>query len=175
MDFTSIVKTVAPWIGTAIGGPLGGLAVEAATKALGISDKTTEGLKAALAGVSAEDMLKLKAADQAFQAHMTELGFKNLVDLESIAANDRASARDMQKSIRSWVPSALSIIVTVGFFGLLIGMLQGWLKLTDSQALLLMLGSLTTGWGVVMQYWFGSTSNSQIKTDIISRSQPVGK
>lgn len=173
MDFTQIIKTAAPWIGTALAGPLGGLAVEAATKALGVSEKTTEGLKAALAGASAEDMLALKKADLEFQAHMQELGFKQIADLESIAANDRASARDMQKSLRSWVPSALSIIITGGFLGLLGGMMMGWLKSTDSQALLLMLGSLTTGQGMVMSYWFGSTSNSAMKTDIIAKSQPI--
>ena len=173
MDFTSIVKTVAPWIGTALGGPLGGVAVEMATKALGVSDKTTEGLKAALAGATAADMLALKKADQAFQTQMLELGFKSQADLEGIAANDRASARDMQKTVRSWVPSALSIIIVSGFFFLLGGMMTGWLKISESQALLLMLGSLTTGFGVVMSYWFGSTSNSATKTDIISRSSPV--
>lgn len=175
MDFTSVLKTVAPWIGTALGGPLGGLAVDAATKALGVSEKTSEGLKAALAGATPADMLALKKADQDFQAQMTELGFKSQAELEGIAANDRASARDMQKSIHSWVPSALSILVTSGFFLLLGGMMLGWLKISDSQALLLMLGSLTTGWGVVMAYWFGSTSGSAQKTDIIARSQPVGK
>jgi hypothetical protein len=42
MDWKSIVSTVAPWIGTALGGPLGGMAVEAAAKALGISEKTSK-------------------------------------------------------------------------------------------------------------------------------------
>lgn len=173
MDFKELVTKAAPWIGTALGGPLGGLAVEAATRALGVSDKTAEGLKAALAGASSEDMLKLKQADQEFQLHMQELGYKQITDLENIASNDRANARDMQKTIRSWVPAALSVIVTVGFLGLLTGMMVGWLKVSESQALLLMLGSLTTGWGAVMNYWLGSTSGSSVKTDIIAKSQPV--
>ena len=67
MDFTTIIKTVAPWIGTALGGPLGGMAVTAAANALGLSDKTTEGLKTALSGATPEQLLALKEADQAFQ------------------------------------------------------------------------------------------------------------
>lgn len=173
MDFTQILKTVSPWIGTALGGPLGGLAVEAATQALGISDKTTEGLKAALSGASQADMLALKKADQEFQFSMQALGYKQIADLEGIAANDRASARDMQKTVKSWVPAALSIITIGGFMGLLGGMLTGTLKTSDSQALLLMLGSLTTGQGMVMSYWFGSTAGSAAKTEIISKSQPI--
>jgi hypothetical protein len=144
-----------------------------ATKALGVSDKTTEGLKAALAGATAADMLALKKADQDFQTQMTELGFKNQADLEGIAANDRASARDMQKSIRSWVPSALSILIVSGFFVLLGGMMTGWLTISESQALLLMLGSLTTGFGVVMSYWFGSTSGSSEKTALLAKASPI--
>lgn len=173
MDFTTILKTICPWIATAIGGPLGGLALEAATSALGISDKTTEGLKAALAGATAADMLALKKAEQDFQTNMVSLGFKNQADLEAIAAGDRASARDMQKSVRSWVPSALAILVTSGFVGILAGSMTGVLKIGDNQAMMLLLGSLTTGWGTVMAYYFGSTAGSAQKTDIIARAQPV--
>ena len=36
MDFTTIIKTVAPWLATAIGGPLGGLAVTAIADTLGL-------------------------------------------------------------------------------------------------------------------------------------------
>lgn len=169
MDF---LKTIAPWIATALGGPLGGIAIDMATQALGVSDKTADGLKKALAGVSAEDMLKLKQAEQDFQAKMTELGYKNIADLEAIAAGDRKSAREMQMTTRSRIPAILSVIVTLGYFGLLLGMLGGWLKVSDSQALLLMLGSLTTGWGVVMAYWFGSTSGSVAKSELLAKTPP---
>jgi len=54
---------VAPWIGTALGGPLGGMAVEAATNALGLGEKTVDAVKQAIAGVTPEQMLALKTAD----------------------------------------------------------------------------------------------------------------
>lgn len=173
MDFTSVIKTVAPWIGTALGGPLGGLAVEAATSALGLSDKTSDGLKNALAGVTQADLLALKKADQDFAVTMQTLGYKQVSDLEAIAAGDRKDARDMQKALQSNVPAILSVLVTSGFFSLLLGMMMGWLKVSDSQALILMLGSLSTGWGMVMAFWFGTTHESGKKTDIIAQSPPV--
>ena len=175
MEISTIIKTVAPWLGAALGGPLGSLAATTACEALGLSDKTTEGLKAALSGASQADLLALKKADQDFASNMQALGFKSQADLEGIAAADRSSARDMQKATRSWVPAALSVIVTLGFFGILSGMLAGVLRLNDSEAMLLMLGSLTTGWGAVMAYWLGSTSSSATKTDIISRSTITSK
>jgi hypothetical protein len=78
MDWTKIVATVAPWIGTALGGPLGGMAVEAAANALGLTEKTTDALKTAIAGATPEQMLALKTADQNFALQMQALGFKHL-------------------------------------------------------------------------------------------------
>jgi hypothetical protein len=168
MDWKSLVSTVAPWIGAALGGPLGSAAVGAVADALGLSDKTEETIKNALAGVSPEQMLALKNADQAFSLKMQELGYKQVSDLEAIAAGDRKDARDMQKITRSVVPAALSISVTLGYFLILVGMMTGWLHVSDSQALLLMLGSLSTGWGVVMAFWFGTTHDSGRKTELLA-------
>ena len=83
---------------------------------------------------------------------------------------DAASARAMQVSVRSNVPAQLSVLVTVGYFAILIGMMFDVLKVKDSQALLLMLGSLTTGWGVVMAFWFGTTNDSGRKTELLARA-----
>jgi hypothetical protein len=173
MDWKSIVSTVAPWIGTALGGPLGGMAVEAAANALGISGKTTDAVKQALSGVTPEQMLALKKADQDFALQMQALGFKQVTDIEAIAAGDRKDARGMQVAKPSPVPAVLSIGVTLGYFGILIGMMLGMLKVSDSQALLLMLGSLSTAWGAVMAFWFGTTRDSGRKTELLAQAPPV--
>jgi hypothetical protein len=173
MDFGSILKTVAPWIGTALtggAGPLVGMAISAAASALGASDKTADGIKAALAGATPEQMLALKQADQGFALQMQELGFKDLESLEAIAAGDRKDARAMQVANRSNVPAMLSGLITVGFFGILVGMMLGWLKVSESQALLLLLGSLSTAWGCVVSFWFGTTHDSGKKTDLLAQS-----
>ena len=173
MDWKSIVSTVAPWIGTALGGPLGGLAVSAIADALGLSEKTTDAIQAAVSGASPEQLLALKKADQDFALRMQELGFKQIADLEAIAAADRKDARDMQKTVRSPIPALLSVMVTCGYFGVLVGMMTGALKVSDSQALLIMLGSLGTAWGGVMAFWFGTTSGSQQKTELIAKAPAV--
>ncbi len=71
---------------------------------------------------------------------------------------------------RSNLPAWLSLIVTIGYFSILVGMMTGFLVITDSQALLIMLGSLSTGWGMVMAYWFGTTSSSQNKNDLLAKA-----
>jgi hypothetical protein len=173
MDWSSIVRTVAPWIGTALGGPLGGMAVEAAANALGLSDKTADAVKQAISGATPEQMLALKRADQDFAIHMQELGFKQVTDLEALAAGDRKDARAMQVAQRSPVPAVLSIAVTLGYFGVLVGMMTGVFHVSDSQALLIMLGSLGTAWGMVMAFWFGTTRASEVKTEMLAKADPV--
>jgi hypothetical protein len=173
MDWKNLVATVAPWIGTALGGPLGGMAVEAVGNALGLSEKTESSIKAALAGVTPDQMLAIKNADQAFALQMQALGFKQVSDMEAFAVADRKDARDMQKTTRSIIPATLSVMITTGYFGILIGMLSGKFSISDSQALLIMLGSLSTGWGVVMAFWFGTTNDSGRKTELLAKSAPV--
>jgi hypothetical protein len=140
-----------------------------------LSDKTAGALKQALSGATPEQMLALKNADQAFAVTMQQLGFKQATDMEALAAGDRKDARDMQKTTRSQVPAVLSIAVTIGYFLILTGMMVGFLKVSDSQALLLMLGSLSTGWGVVMAFWFGTTHDSGRKTELLAQAPAVGK
>lgn len=172
-DIANIIKVVAPWIGTALGGPLGGLAVEAASNALGLSAKTSDAVKQAIGGASPEQMLALKKADQDFAIQMQALGFKNEADLEAVAASDRDSARKMQIGTPSWVPAALSVFVTFGYFIVLIGMMTKSLVISDSQVALMMLGSLTTAWGSVLAYWFGTTRESNRKSDMLAQSSPA--
>jgi len=173
MDWKGLIGTVAPWIGTALGGPLGGMAVEAAASALGLSEKTQDAVKQALSGATPDQMLALKKADQDFALQMQALGFKQVADLEALAVGDRKDARDLQKATRSTVPAILSISVTIGYFSVLIGMMVGLFKVSDSQALLLMLGSLSTAWGVVMAFWFGTTNDSGRKTELLAQSAPA--
>jgi len=173
MDWKTIVSTVAPWIGTALGGPLGGMAVEAAANAFGLNVKTVDAVKQALSGVTPEQMLALKQADQAFALQMQTLGFKNVADMEALAAGDRKDARAMQIAKPSPVPAVLSIGVTLGYFGILVGMMLGLLNVNDSQALLIMLGSLGTAWGMVMAFWFGTTRDSSRKTDLLAQAPPI--
>lgn len=172
MDVSSIIKTVAPWIGTALGGPLGGMAVTAAANALGLSEQTEAAIKTAISGATPEQMLALKNADNDFAAKMQALNFASIKDLEAIAADDRKDARAMQVGQHSKMPAFLAIFITVGYFGVLAGMMTGTLHVTDTQALLFMLGSLNTAWTGAMAFWFGTTRDSGRKTELLAQSTP---
>lgn len=173
MDWQSIIKTVAPWIGTALGGPLGGMAVGAIADAFGLPEKTTDAVKQALSGATPEQMLALKAADQAFAQSMQKMGFDHVEKLASLANDNTKDARAMQVATRSPVPAVLAVLITLGFFGILTGMLAGVLKASDNQALLIMLGALGAAWGAVVNYFFGSSADSGRKTELLAQAPAV--
>lgn len=170
MDITQILKTVAPWIATAMAGPLGGLAVSAAADALGISDKTQEGIKAALSGATPEQMLALKNADQVFALKMQELGFSNIQTMERLGNEDRDSARKREMDVHDATPKVLAYLLTFGFFGML-GLLMFYEVPNNSRDIMnIMLGSLGTAWIGAVGYYHGSTSSSARKTELLSKT-----
>lgn len=163
MDWKSLVSTVAPLLGTALGGPLAGVAVKAIGDALGLSDATEERIAEALSAPSSDALLALRQADQAFKVRMRELGISE----EQLHAADRANARGMQIATKSWAPPVLAAVVTAGFFGILSYLLSYGAPDKGGEALLILLGSMATAWGQVISYYFGSSAGSARKDDLL--------
>jgi hypothetical protein len=163
----NLVRTVAPSIASAVGGPLAGMATRAISDALlGKPDGTEQELEKAVASATPEQLLALKKAEQEFAVKMRELD----IDLERISNEDRDSARNREVSLRDWTPRVLAGLITVGYFGVLFWMLRFGLPNTgSSEALLVMLGALGTAWGGVVAYYFGSSAGSKEKTEAMNR------
>jgi len=161
------LKAIAPTVATVLGGPLAGLAVEAIGTALGLSDATKEKVEDILKGpMSGDQLAAIKQAEMALVAKMKELDIK----LEEVHSGDRRSAREMQAQVKSHIPGLLAILITVGFFGILLGMLSGSLKASgNSEALLIMLGALGAAWGSVVNFYYGSSKGSEDKTHAMLR------
>lgn len=161
------LKQIAPTIASALGGPLVGLAYEAISKVLNISPQDAKSI--------IEDG-KL-TSDQIAQIKIAEINLKNTEDslglnFESLAVQDRKSARDMQSQTKSIIPAVLSVGITIGFFGILIALMNKP-DLGSSQALMIMLGSLGTAWVSIIAFWFGSTHSGQRKDEMIYNSSPT--
>jgi membrane-bound ClpP family serine protease len=155
-----------PTIATCLGGPLAGLAVTAVSKALGIDeDKVQDVIDSGK--LNADQIASLKQAEIELQRQAQELG----LNFEQLAVQDRDSARDLQKETKSFIPPVLSILVTLGFFGILGGLMSG--KIMTSDALMLMLGSLGTAWTGIIAFYFGSSASSQAKDNMIYKSTPI--
>jgi hypothetical protein len=167
----NFLKKIAPFISTglSLAGPYGAIANKLLAPILGVKpDGGADQYAEALAKATPEQIEAIKKAEQDFQLQMKQLDIQSVEDLEKIAADDRASARQMQVTTKSWIPGALAISITIGFFVLLGGMMFGKLHPSDNQALLLLLGSLTMGFGAVINYYFGSSAGSDRKTELLS-------
>jgi len=163
-----LVRTVAPSIASAVGGPLAGMATKAISEALlGKPDGSEAELVQAAAMATPEQLLALKKAEQSFEVKMRELD----IDLERIASQDRDSARSREVATKDWTPRVLAGLITAGYFGVLFYMLKNGLpQHGGSEAMLVMLGTLGTAWGGVVAYYFGSSAGSKAKDEAIRRN-----
>ena len=167
---TDWIKTIAPLVGTALGGPLGGAAAAFLADKLGVSDKTVEAVSKVLndGKLTPEQIVSVKQAELEFQKFLES----NKIKLEEIAAADRGSARDMLTATKAKTPAVLTYIITLGFFGVL-GAMFYWPEVKESAPLMIMLGSLGTAWTGACAFWFGTTHGSQSKNDLLANSKPV--
>lgn len=173
MGFKGVLRTMFPFISAAagMGGPLGLMAANAVGTALGV-DKAPADIEAAILAAQAKDpdaVLKLREAEQAFQLQMERLGFESVEKLEEIAAADRASARSREMAVRDKIPAVLAIAVTIGFFGLLALLVFHAVPAESRDVLSVMTGALGTAWVSIVSYYFGSSSGSAAKTQILSQ------
>lgn len=177
----NVVKTLAPTIATALGGPLAGGAVAALEGVFGITpapsastDDRQTALAAAISGATPEQLAAMRAKDQDYALAMAQAGFKDTETLASLSVQDRASARAMQISTKSVTAPFLAMFVTFGFFGVLAVMMFVPLPQATHDALMLMLGSLGTAWTGVIAYYFGSSAGSDRKTELLAQSTSAG-
>jgi len=162
----SIIKTVAPMLGAAIGGPFGGIAAKMITGAILGEDNATddvESAKKAIAGATPAQLLLLKTTDHKFKTDMKQLD----IDEKALNVDDRKSARDMQKITKSLAPGLIALCCMTGFFGILFALIFIQIPEQSVQPLNVMLGVLGTLVVGIANYYFGSSSGSKEKTAIM--------
>jgi hypothetical protein len=163
--FGPLLGQVAPSIATALGGPLAGVAIKTLSSALfGHEDGTEEQISEAMSNATPDQLAAIKKVDADFKVQMKSLD----IDLERNAAGDRDSARQMQRETRDWTPKALAFFITFGFFGALVWILIFGIPKNGTEVLLMMLGSLSTSWTGVVQFYYGSSAGSKAKTEAMT-------
>ena len=164
-----LLKTIAPLLGTALGGPLGGAAAAFIADKLGLDTKTVKDVSEILNGskMDPQQVVQIKLAELEFQKFLKT----HNIDEAKLVLENTKDARDMQKQTRSYFPATLSSLVTIGFFGILTFMLI-W-ETNPSQPLLIMLGALGAAFGAVVNFWLGSSNGSQNKDRMLADSYPV--
>ena len=171
-DVLGFMRKAAPWITAAATGNIPGLitmAAEAVGSAIGKPVKADqESISAAIAGATPEQLLALKQADNDVKIKLQALGFEHEEEIEKIAADDRASARNREIAVKDRLPAVLAVLITIGFFGVLVFMLLHEIPANGHDAMLMILGALITAWTSVVTYYFGSSAGSAAKDKTIS-------
>ena len=161
-DWKKTLATIAPKLATALGGPLAGVAVNMATKALGI-EANEDALESIITSGDPEVLLKLKQVEKDFTVEMRRLDIKET----ELSNEDRQGARQLFK-VNKWPQIILSTIFIVGYFIILGLLLSGNLSIPQGlgEVVMLLLGLLTREVPTIMQFWFGSSSGSKDKDKV---------
>ena len=146
----SVVGAVAPTLGTALGGPMGGMAAKMISEVLGVPN-TPKAIDKAIQEATPEQLLELKKAEQAFEIQMKELK----VDVFKLETADIQDARG--KFSKDWTARIIGIFVVGGFMGyIFLVTLQP--PEQNSEALInLVLGYLGGLASAIISFYFGAS------------------
>jgi len=162
------LKSIAPTIATAMGGPLAGMALEAVSKAIGVDPSEVQNTINS-GKMTAEQIASIQTAEIALKARAQEMG----LDFEKLAVADRSSARQMQISTNSFVPPTLSIMIVVAWSAVQYFLLTHVIDPSMRELIARVLGTLDGALMLVLSFYFGSSSGSQAKDDLLHKSTPT--
>jgi len=165
MDSQATIKQIAPTVATALLGPMGGAAVAAIGAALNIDDATPDKLQSAIAAgqVTPEQLGQLKALEMQYQADEAERGFK----YAELVFKDTADARAREVATKDNTNRILAYIVLGSFVAMVAVTLLGLAKVESVLAGTLV-GYLSAKAEQVLSYYFGSSSGSRLKTELMA-------
>ena len=146
----NVVGAVAPTLGTALAGPMGGMAAKMIAEVLGVPN-TSKAIEKAVAEATPEQLLELKKAEQAFELQMKELD----VDVFKLETADIQDARG--RFSKDWTARIMGIVVVGGFMGyIFLVTLQP--PEQNSEALInLVLGYLGGLASAIISFYFGAS------------------
>jgi uncharacterized membrane protein YeaQ/YmgE (transglycosylase-associated protein family) len=154
----NLVGAVAPTLGSALAGPLGGQAASVVAKVLGC-ESDPKSINNAIKNATPEQMLELKKAEQEFEVQMKELD----VDIFSLETADKQDARG--KFSKDWTARIIGVVVVGGFMGyIFLVTLQP--PEQNSEALInLVLGYLGGLASAVISFYFGASHSPDKEKD----------
>lgn len=167
MDWLNTIKTIAPTVASALGGPLAGVAVSAIGNLFGIKDANVEKIQSAIenAQLTGDQISAIKQLEIKLKAEEAERGFR-YAELEF---KDRDSARKANvdggtQKMLFWL-SLLLLTITLG--AELVVLFNGYPKALDDIVVGRVLGLMDSVALMVLSYWYGTSNGSARKTDLL--------
>lgn len=148
----NLVGAIAPTIGTALGGPLGGAAMQTISAVLGVEPEPKK-IAAAMSQATPEQLAEIKKAELDFEARMKELD----VDVFRLETQDIQHAREAHKS--DWTPRVIALACVL-FFGGYIFSVTFMPPEANSEAVInLVLGYLGGVVSAIVSFYFGASQS----------------
>lgn len=174
-DWKAALRTVAPGLAAAAGGPMVGAAVKVLGDALlGNPNATEDDVATAISqGLKPEQIVALREAENTFKLEMERIDFQReqagLQDVQS--ARQQTVALAQAGSTIGWAPVVISTIITLGFFACVVLLFLIDRPWDERQANLLntLFGGLLLGFGQVCNYWLGSSAGSKRSGDAVRK------
>lgn len=146
----NLVGAVAPTLGAALGGPVGGAAMQVVSQVLGCKPDERS-VEQAMSEASAEDLAKIREAELEFEAKMAEMN----VDVFALETADKQDARKYFN--KDWTARFIGILMVI-FFCSYIGMITIMPPEQNSMELInLVLGYLGGLVSAVVSFYFGAS------------------
>ena len=145
-----IINAVAPTIGQALGGPMGGLAAQAISNVLGVKNDS-KSIENALAHATPEQLAEIKKAELEFEKQMKELD----VDVFKLENEDIQDAR--KTFAGDWTPKIFAMTIVLGFFAFVFYIVSDDWNREMEPLLNIILGGLLANVASVSSFYFGNS------------------
>ena len=157
MKLGGLLKSLAPTIASAAGGPMAGMAVKMAASKLGLPENTTANEIEDLIERQPERAVALKQADEDFKNRIREME----IDLESFKTEveDRKDPRENFSS--DWTPKIFSILCLLLYGGFVMIVTLMPHDQNDETIISLVLGQLSGILGTAAAFFYGGSSGKK--------------
>ena len=157
MKLGGLLKSLAPTIASAAGGPMAGMAVKMAAKKLGLPDTATANEIEDLIERDRDKAVMVREADKEFKDYIREME----IDLESFKTEveDRKDARENFST--DWTPKVFSVLTLLlyGAFVMIVTLMPH--DQNDETIISLVLGQLSGILGTAAAFFYGSSSGKK--------------
>ena len=149
-----VIGGLAPSIGAALGGPVGGAAATMLADVLGC-DPTPQKIERAMQQATPEQLMEIKKAELAFEARMAELE----VDVFALETKDIQNARESFAD--DWTARAIALMCILMFGGYIFMVTIQPPEANDDGIVNLILGALTGASSTILAFYFGASNKGQ--------------
>ena len=152
--FKNLLGAVAPTLGTALGGPMGGMAANMISEVLGVPNNP-KAIEKGIADAKPEQLAEIKKAELSFEAEMKKLE----VDVFALEAQEKQDAR--RHFSKDWTARIIGVGIIGGFLGyIFLVTLQP--PEQNSEALInLVLGYLGGLASAIISFYFGASNSTK--------------